>query len=331
MNNIGVILVVGETSESMELLTEHLTAEGYQVRLADSGKLALTFAADRPPELILLDNYLPDMDGFEVCRRLKTREESRTIPIIFINESAGVDARVAGFDLGAVDFISQPFQPEEFLARVRTHLEVGRLHTRLEQQVADLQMANAQLQGEIVECKRVEAEIREISFRDELTGLYNRRGFITMAEQQLKAAKRAKSQIMFVFIDVDDLKGINDTLGHKEGDKVLIDTATILRATFRESDILARIGGDEFAVLASDVTELSMGAFSLRLQQGIDDWNGREFHQYQLALSWGAVTYVPESSLSLDQLISAADKLMYAQKKTKPIDNTDSGGPMSSR
>lgn len=331
MNNIGVILVVDETPESMELLKETLTAEGYQVRLADSGELALTSAAARPPDLILLDNHLPDMDGFEVCRRLKTREESRTIPIIFINDSAGVDARVAGFDLGAVDFISQPFQPEEFLARVRTHLEVGRLHTQLEQQVADLQMANAQLQVEIVECKRVEAEIREISFRDELTGLYNRRGFITMAEQQLKAAKRAKSQIMFVFIDVDDLKGINDTLGHKEGDKVLIDTATILRATFRESDILARIGGDEFAVLASDVTELSMGAFSLRLQQGIDDWNGREFHQYKLALSWGAATYVPESSLSLDQLISAADELMYAQKKTKPIDNTNSGGPMSSR
>lgn len=319
MNNIGVILVVGETSESMELLTEHLTAEGYQVRLADSGKVALTFAAARPPELILLDNHLPDMDGFEVCRRLKTREESRTIPIIFINASPDVDTQVAGLRLGAVDFITLPFHPEEFLARIQIHLELGRLHARLEQEAAHLRMANAQLQREIAEYKRVAAEIRKISLRDELTGLYNRRGFITLAEQQLRAAKRAKSQIMSVFIDVDDLKGINDTLGHKEGDKVLIDTATILRATFRESDILARIGGDEFAVLTSDVTELSKEVFSLRLQQGIDDWNGREFRQYQLALSWGAATYVPESSLSLDQLISAADELMYAQKKTKLI------------
>ena len=319
MNNIGVILVVGETSESMELLTEHLTAEGYQVRLADSGKVALTFAAARPPELILLDNHLPDMDGFEVCRRLKTREESRTIPIIFINASPDVDTQVAGLRLGAVDFITLPFHPEEFLARIQIHLELGRLHARLEQEAAHLRMANAQLQREIAEHKRVAAEIRKISLRDELTGLYNRRGFITLAEQQLRAAKRAKSQIMSVFIDVDDLKGINDTLGHKEGDKVLIDTATILRATFRESDILARIGGDEFAVLTSDVTELSKEVFSLRLQQGIDDWNGREFRQYQLALSWGAATYVPESSLSLDQLISAADELMYAQKKTKLI------------
>ncbi len=319
MNNKGVILVVDNTPESLKALTELLTAEGYQVRPADSGERALAFAAAGPPELILLDDHLPDMDGLEVCLRLKAGEESQNIPIIFISESAGVDARVAGFALGAVDFISPPFQAEEFLARVRTHLKAGRLHWQLKQQVAGLQMTNAQLRREIVECRRVEAEIREISFRDELTGLYNRRGFITLAEQQLKVAKRAKRQIMFAFLDCDDLKGINDTLGHEEGDKVLIDAATILLATFRESDILARIGGDDFTVLTSDVRELSLEGFAQRLQQGLDDWNVRSFRPYKLAMSWGVTTMIPESPLSLDQLIATADELMYAQKKTKAI------------
>ncbi len=319
MNNTGVIMVVDDTPGSMNMLTEILAAEGYQVRLADSGELALASAAARPPELILLDNNLPDMDGFEVCRRLKARKESRTIPIIFINGSSDVDTQAAGLRLGAVDFITQPFHPEEFLARIQTHLELGRLHARLEQQAAHLRMANAQLRREIAECKRREAEMRDISLRDELTGLYNRRGFITLAEQQLKAAKRAGSQIILVFIDIDGLKGINDTLGHEEGDKILIDASTFLRTTFRESDILARVGGDEFAILAIDVTELSLEAFSLRLQQDIDDWNAREASQYKLAMSWGAAAYVPESPLSLDRLMSVADELMYAQKKTKSI------------
>jgi diguanylate cyclase (GGDEF)-like protein/PAS domain S-box-containing protein len=170
---------------------------------------------------------------------------------------------------------------------------------------------------DITERKRMEEEIREMSLRDGLTGLYNRRGFITLAEQQLKAAIRAKKQTQLAFIDVDDLKWINDNLGHEEGDKALIDTANILRQTFRESDIIARLGGDEFAILAIDAADMHQEDFSRRLQQHIDVCIAKESRQYKLSLSWGAAIYNPESPISLDQLISAADKLMYDQKKTK--------------
>ncbi|MBA4423356.1 MAG: hypothetical protein C0390_09720 [Syntrophus sp. (in: bacteria)] len=170
---------------------------------------------------------------------------------------------------------------------------------------------------EITERKRMEEEMREMSLRDLLTELYNRRGFITLAEQQLKAANRAQRPLKLTFIDCDDLKWINDTLGHEEGDKALIDTAHILRQSFRESDIVARLGGDEFAVLSIDAADMSHEDFSQRLQQRIDELNAKESRRFKLSLSWGTAVYHPESPMSLDRLISAADELMYVQKKDK--------------
>jgi diguanylate cyclase (GGDEF)-like protein/PAS domain S-box-containing protein len=170
---------------------------------------------------------------------------------------------------------------------------------------------------DITERLRMEAEIREMSLRDLLTDLYNRRGFITLAEQQLKAANRAKRPLKLTFIDCDGLKWINDTLGHQEGDTALIDTAQILRQTFRESDIIARLGGDEFAVLSIDAKDMGHEDFSRRLQQNIDRFNSKKSRLFKLSMSWGTAMYYPESPMSLDQLISAADELMYAQKKTK--------------
>lgn len=170
---------------------------------------------------------------------------------------------------------------------------------------------------DITERKRMEEEIREMSLRDPLTELYNRRGFITLAEQQLRAANRTNQQMLLSFIDVDDLKKINDTLGHEEGDKALTGTAQIIRNTFRESDIIARLGGDEFAVLAIDTADLDHEVFSKRLQQHIDAFNAEGNRQYKLAMSQGSAIYDPESPVSLDHLMSLADEMMYAQKKSK--------------
>jgi two-component system cell cycle sensor histidine kinase/response regulator CckA len=132
-----MILIVDDESESRKLMTAMLTDEGYQVRAADGGKLALGSIAIRRPELILLDIRMPEMDGFEVCRRLKEDVNSRDIPLIFLSASAQLSERVEGFRLGAVDFIIKPFHREELLARVRTHLELGRLRNQLERRVAE--------------------------------------------------------------------------------------------------------------------------------------------------------------------------------------------------
>jgi diguanylate cyclase (GGDEF)-like protein len=188
-----------------------------------------------------------------------------------------------------------------------------RLAEKIAAQIAGA-IANAQL---FTDRKRMEEEIREMSLRDQMTDLYNRRGFITLAEQQIRAANRAKRPMLLTFIDLDGLKGINDTLGHEEGDRALIDAANVLRQTFRESDVIARLGGDEFAVLSIDATDMNPEDLSKRLQENINAGNAKETRPYRLAMSWGTVVYDPGYPLSLDELMSSADERMYAQKKVK--------------
>ena len=129
------ILIVDDAPVVLDLLTDILSAEGFQVRSAGTGELALRSVASEPPKLILLDIDMPGIDGFEVCRRLKAQKESREIPVIFISGMTGLEEKVKGFGLGAVDFISKPFQRDELLARVRTHLELHQLRAGLEEQV----------------------------------------------------------------------------------------------------------------------------------------------------------------------------------------------------
>lgn len=158
----GTILIVDDDQSSLRLLTKILTSEGYQVRPADSGELALAAVAAQTPELILLDISMPGIDGFEVLRRLKASEQNRAIPVIFLSATTETEQRVQGFKLGAVDFISKPFQINELLARVHTHLELFRLQTQLEQRAAELQAINAQLLlEELAERKRSEDALRE--------------------------------------------------------------------------------------------------------------------------------------------------------------------------
>src|SRR5262249_50006026 len=137
MTDSSNILVVDDEADSLSLLTGVLAAEGYHVRSADSGKLALVSVAAWLPKLILLDIRMPGLDGIEVCRRLKAADQSKCIPVIFITAANEVDVRVKGLAAGAVDYITKPFQREELLARVRTHLELGRLRDELERQVSD--------------------------------------------------------------------------------------------------------------------------------------------------------------------------------------------------
>jgi PAS domain S-box-containing protein len=169
MTHGSSILIVDDDRESLALLTSLLGAEGYDVRPAENGQLALASAAGQPPHLILLDIRMPGMDGFEVCRRLKACEDTRDIPLMFITSAREVEERVEGLRLGAVDFINRFFRPEELLARVRTHLELGRLRTDLEKQVAqrttELRTANDRLKEELAQRRLTEQALRETEER----------------------------------------------------------------------------------------------------------------------------------------------------------------------
>ena len=137
MSDQEEILIIDDTTIILNVLTDILSAEGFQVRSANNGELSFKLIAAKPPHLILLDIAMPEMDGFEVCRRLKSKEESKGIPVIFLSGNTSIEEKVTGFALGAVDFIPKPFQREELLARVRTHLELSRLRASLEVQVTE--------------------------------------------------------------------------------------------------------------------------------------------------------------------------------------------------
>lgn len=160
-------------------------------------------------------------------------------------------------------------------------------------------------------------ELLNLSITDPLTGLHNRRGFISLAAQQLKLSDRNRRAVLLFFADLDGLKWINDMLGHEEGDKALVEAATVFKETFRTSDIIARLGGDEFAIIAIDAAEASAEIFKARLQSLVDARNHQEGRRYRISISVGCSYYDPENPCSLDELMARADQQMYEQKKFK--------------
>ncbi len=170
---------------------------------------------------------------------------------------------------------------------------------------------------DITDRKRMEEELRALSLVDELTGLYNRRGFMTLATQQLRVARRENRSDVLAFLDLDDLKGINDAQGHHAGDRALVELADVLRQTVRESDIVARLGGDEFCVLMSGADETQAEGLLQRLAEGIDRRNAAGDLPFRLAASTGMARFDPAASDGLDDLLRRADQLMYEQKRRK--------------
>jgi diguanylate cyclase (GGDEF)-like protein len=162
---------------------------------------------------------------------------------------------------------------------------------------------------------------RSLALVDDLTNLFNRRGFFLLAEQQIKVADRQQKGILLLYVDVDDLKQVNDTFGHSAGDMALIDVANIMRETFRKSDIIARIGGDEFVVLALETSWALAEILAFRLQEKIQSHNTKTTQPYKLSLSIGFSYYDPGNPCSLEEIIAKADRYMYEEKEGGQIKN----------
>ena len=183
-------------------------------------------------------------------------------------------------------------------------------------------MAVTVVSKDISERINMEEKLRTLSLTDEVTGLYNRRGFFTLGEQQLKLSKRMKTGIFMLYADIDKLKEINDTWGHQEGDSALIETANVLKNTFRDSDIISRIGGDEFAIIPIGIIGDHIEVITDRLQNNLKKHNRERNRNYNVSLSFGIAYYDPEHPCSMDELLAQADKLMYEQKRCKQILNS---------
>lgn len=277
------LIIVDDDETLLDMLKNGLSLQGYHVTTVKSGVEALEIINKKFFDLMIVDVRLKDMNGLDLVKKVKILKPNIAIIVMtgFV-EDFSYDKAI---EFGASDFIKKPFTLKEIDARIR-HV-------------------------------RQEVELRDLLLRDYLTGLYNRRGFFTLVEHLLKVAKRQKKGMFMLYADLDHLKQINDTWGHLEGDKALIDIANILKKNYRESDIIARIGGDEFVVIPvgseGDRVELILE----RLNRAIELHNLESNNKYKLSLSAGFAYYDPENPCSIDELLSKGDKSMYEWKKIK--------------
>lgn len=172
--------------------------------------------------------------------------------------------------------------------------------------------------------RQLSLDVYAKAVKDNLTGLYNRAGFFTLAEQHILQARREKKHILLLFFDLDGLKGINDRFGHLAGDAALVETANVLRATFRASDVIARLGGDEFVVLTLSQEDAALQVIQDRLQKTLCETNARAEHPFSLSFSTGALSFSAHEDLSIDQMLAAADQVMYVQKRKKHANTKES-------
>ena len=169
----------------------------------------------------------------------------------------------------------------------------------------------------VLEQAQLDSELRSLALTDDLTGLHNRRGFLALATQQLRFALRNTQGLLLFFVDVDNLKETNDSFGHHEGDLVLVRVADALKQTFRDSDIIARLAGDEFAVLAADTSSQDQDVMLRRLENSLTKLQANEC-RYDLSVSVGVVRFDPKQSVSLEELLARADEAMYENKRKQP-------------
>jgi two-component system cell cycle response regulator len=261
---------------------------GYSVvAVAASAEAAIENATTLRPDLVLMDIRLQGpVDGVKAAREISER---LGLPVVFLTAHADEQTLRRAKITQPLGYILKPFDDRD--------LQVG------------IEMALYR--------HRAQTTLRRLAVVDELTGLYNRRGFLNLAKQHLKLARRAGQGFWIVLCDVDGLKYINDTFGHQEGDRALMTTAEILRKTFRESDILARLGGDEFTALAIHAADDSAPTMMARLHGHLEYANAQNGERYTLALSVGLARFDPAAPTSLEDVMSRADEALYADKHRK--------------
>ena len=305
------ILIAEDDALSRKLLEAFLTAAGHEVIVTADGAEALrVLERSDAPSLAIIDWVMPGLNGTEVCRRLQRRKDSNPIYTILLTAKSRKSEIVEGLDSGADDYLVKPFDPEELKARIKVGARIIELQKKLAERVEELEQV-------IIERDQAQETLQKLALTDELTGLYNRRGLFTFAEHFLKNAGRTDQKSLLYYADMDGLKKINDTLGHAEGSLAIQGAAQVLRSSFRQSDIIARVGGDEFVILATNTGILEKDIILKRLHEKVQEYNERGEHRHYLSMSFGVVGVAPSEVLSIDDLIIEADHLMYEEKRRK--------------
>jgi len=282
------ILIVDDTVANLDILVELL--DKYDIIDATNGKDALEILHEEIVDLILLDIMMPDMDGYEVCSKLKENPDTKDIPIIFITAKTDENSIEKAYDIGGADYITKPFKTKELLAKVKREL-----------QLQDLQN-----------------ELKLLASTDPMTKLYNRRYFSKISEHTLDLAKRDKKDVSTIMLDIDKFKNVNDTYGHKVGDDVIIKLAEILQKYQRKSDIVCRYGGEEFVILLpnTNINGAKIVSNNIRalVEQNIILLDNKE--KLKFTISLGVSQIDTQNELNIEPSLKRADDALYEAKET---------------
>jgi diguanylate cyclase (GGDEF)-like protein len=332
---IPKVLLVNDDAASLFALESLLVGptrdSEYELITASSGHEALRQVLMHEFAVILLDVNMPGMDGFETADAIHSHPRSAAVPIIFITAHYADEMhRLQAYQKGAVDYLFTPVIPQilqtkvgVFVALTRNNLELvakteelSTLYQDLRvQRLQDLERINAELEQEVAERKLAEARAHELSIRDPLTGLVNRRSLIQQLEHAVAYAERHHSEFALLFIDLDQFKCINDTLGHDAGDELLRQLAARLSGAVRVSDVVARLGGDEFVVLLEGAGAADNAALVARKIEQANaepfDVKGRRVH----ASSSIGIGLYPQDGDSAAAVMRNADTAMYHAKQ----------------
>ncbi len=284
------LLIVDDQPANIRVMAEAL-GDQYELFFATSGSKALEIASTSNIELVLLDVVMPDLDGFEVCRRLKSSEQTSRIPVIFVTAREQTSEEEKGFAVGAVDYITKPIRPPVVRARVRTHLEL--------KQARDL--------------------LETLASVDALTGIANRRRFDHCLDEEWRRAVRNGSWFSLAILDVDHFKRFNDTYGHARGDECLRAIAQALAITSRRAgDLAARYGGEEFGIILPETEPEAMAAMMRRLLIAIQSLAIPHVSSpsgAHVSVSVGAVSLVASVDREPVSVLETADRLLYEAKE----------------
>jgi diguanylate cyclase (GGDEF)-like protein len=280
------LLIIDDSPDILELVTIWLAEEPLEFFSCGTGSEGIAQAARLSPDLILLDVDMPDIDGFEVCRRLKSDPATAQIPIVFLTGASSTDEKLRGLEQGAVDYVTKPFEPAELRARVRISLRTKAL--------VDMLSRTAMLDG--------------------LTGLFNRAYFDRRLDQNLSLLARGGMPFGCLLLDVDHFKSINDRFGHPFGDRVLKSIGSALTCGCRCEDVVCRYGGEEFVVLTATTIHGGIKALAERLRLAIEQiLFSHEGQRVQVTCSIGGSDTTVGAP---EKIVTRADQCLYHAKHT---------------
>lgn len=309
------ILIIDDIPKNIQVAASILQESGYQMAFAQDGRTALVQIESKRFDLILLDIMMPQMDGFEVCRRIKANPNHRDIPIIFLTAKDDTDSIVKGFELGAMDYLTKPFNGAELQARVKTQLELYHSKRKLIE-------TNARLSKEIVERIRAEQELkrskekyRDLSIHDGLTGFYNTRYLYDAMETLIAESKREGKKFSLIFMDIDNFKRVVDTHGHLNGSQALVEVAQTIGQCLESPAYGVAYGGDEFVVVLPDFdhNQAMEKAQQIRSSMLETIYLPTVNNGVHLQASFGVATY-PDDAADIKSILAKADQAMFRIK-----------------